>query len=193
MGDGALILVVGPSGAGKDTLIAAAAEHLAGDERFLFPRRLVTRTALPAAEVHDTITRAEFDAIMASGSYTLAWEAHGLGYVVPQDVADAVAEGQIAVCNVSRRIIPQALARFSSTAIVFVDANPAIRAARLAGRGRETIADIERRLSREGAGLPEKASVSRIDNSGSLGDGIAAFCAAIEDISQTAGRKRTTA
>ena len=43
MAQGALVLVVGPSGAGKDALIAAAREALEANTRFTFPRRVVTR------------------------------------------------------------------------------------------------------------------------------------------------------
>ena len=78
-----LVLVVGPSGAGKDTLINAAREALAGDRRFAFPRRVVTRPAVAALEDHDSVTRAEFALQEANGAYALSWEAHGLHYGLP--------------------------------------------------------------------------------------------------------------
>ncbi len=52
---GRLVVVVGPSGAGKDTLIARARVRLAGDPTIVFPLRLVTRTA-SAAEDHQIIS-----------------------------------------------------------------------------------------------------------------------------------------
>ena len=42
---GVLVLVVGPSGAGKDSLLAAAQHVLAGNTGFVFPTRDVTRPA----------------------------------------------------------------------------------------------------------------------------------------------------
>ena len=52
IGPGRLVLVVGPSGAGKDTLIAAVRQRLAADEAFLFPRRIVTR---PSSAAEDNV------------------------------------------------------------------------------------------------------------------------------------------
>ncbi len=178
-GPGRFILVVGPSGAGKDTLIAGARAQLADDDRFVFPARLVTRQSLPRAEAHVTISRADFDRMIATGDYALGWEALGLGYVVPKAVAEAVAEGKIAVCNASRRIVPDAMARYPATRVVFVDALRIIRATRLAARGRETPGEIERRLLREVPELADGVPVTRIDNSGAMAEGIAAFVAAL--------------
>jgi ribose 1,5-bisphosphokinase PhnN len=45
IGPGRLLAVVGPSGAGKDTLIARARTRLAGDPMIVFPLRIVTRAA----------------------------------------------------------------------------------------------------------------------------------------------------
>ncbi len=45
IGPGRLVLVVGPSGAGKDTLIGLAQAACAEDGTIVFPRRVVTREA----------------------------------------------------------------------------------------------------------------------------------------------------
>ena len=188
-GEGRLVLVVGPSGAGKDTLIAGARDALAADPRFVFPERLITREALPEAEAHDTISRDGFAQLMAEGRYALAWEAHGLGYVIPIDVAEAVAEGQVAVCNGSRGIVPEALARFPGTHVVHVDADRSVRAQRLMARGRETGEEIACRLARAVPDFDVDVPVTEVDNSGSVAEGIAAFTAALEQIAGAAQRE----
>lgn len=98
---GVLVLVVGPSGAGKDTLIAAAKEQFAGDVRLQFPRRLVTRPA-GLYEDHASIDAADFARLATSDGFALHWQAHGLGYGVPAAIGDALGKGAIVVCNASR-------------------------------------------------------------------------------------------
>lgn len=176
MSKGQLVLVVGPSGAGKDTLISAAKARFAGDPRFVFPKRLVTRTADRTLEDHDTISREEFDRLRANGECTLCWEAHGLGYIVPQSARDAVAAGRVVIANTSRKIVAEAVEHLPSVAVVVVTARPEVRAKRLAARGRETLADITARLTREGAPLPAGIAAVTIDNSGDLAEAVENFC-----------------
>ena len=190
---GRFVLVVGPSGAGKDTLIAGAREHLADDARFIFPERLITRDSMPEAEVHGTIGFDTFAQMMAEGRYALAWEAHGLGYVIPTEVAEQVAAGSIAICNASRRIVDAALSRYPGTHVIVVDADIEVRAARLAGRGRESAEDIAQRLAREVPPLPESASVSHVGNSGAVGDGIARFVALLDALADADEARSATA
>lgn len=179
MAKGALVLVVGPSGAGKDTLIAAAREALAGDGRFVFPRRVVTRDAVAELEDHDSIDRESFEAARRYGQFALDWQAHGLCYGLPASIDAAVAAGRIVVANVSRRVIPEALRKYDRARVMLITAAAAVRARRLAARGRESAAEVAARLKREGAPVPEGVMPVMIDNSGALELGIAAFMAAL--------------
>jgi len=133
---GRLVLVVGPSGAGKDTLIAGAREALAGDPRYVFLRRVVTRPE-GAHEAHDSLGEAEFKAAEGRGAFALAWRAHGLAYGVPAEIRTAVEQGGVAVVNVSRAIIPAARQHFPYVSVVLITAPPAVLAARIAARGRD--------------------------------------------------------
>lgn len=172
-----LVLVVGPSGAGKDTLINAARAILAGDPRFVFPRRVVTRQAVTALEDHDSVTPTEFAVQEANGAYALSWEAHGLRYGLPASIKADIAAERVVVMNGSRAMVAAAREKFPGTIALLVEASPAVRAQRLAGRGRETAAEIEARLAREvTAPLPDAV---RVDNSGDVAEGTARFLAAL--------------
>lgn len=182
MSVGALVLVVGPSGAGKDTLIGAAKAALADDERFSFPRRVVTRTAMVELEDHDSVDASEFGRQKLRGAYALDWEAHGLCYGVPAAIDAAMVAGRIVVVNTSRRVIERAIEKYPACHVLLVTARPEIRASRLAGRGRETAADIAARLQREGAPVPAGVVPTIIDNSASLDEGVGGFVAALKAI-----------
>jgi ribose 1,5-bisphosphokinase len=76
IGPGRLILVVGPSGAGKDTLLGFAKAACADDHDIVFPRRLITRQA-SASEDNEEIGADAFQRAAAAGDYAMHWEAHG--------------------------------------------------------------------------------------------------------------------
>ncbi len=147
MGSGGFVLVVGPSGAGKDTLLRLAREALAGDPRFVFPRRLVTR---PPSEHEDneTIGEAEFAEGEAAGRFALSWRAHALGYALPASSVALARDGHVVVCNVSRRVIAEARRSLPGVTVVEVTAPPDVLAARLAARGRREDGDLGARLAR---------------------------------------------
>ncbi len=69
-----LVLVVGPSGAGKDSLLQTAREAFRCDPRIGFARRVITRPADPDGENHEPVSEAEFTA----RDFALSWSAHGL-------------------------------------------------------------------------------------------------------------------
>ena len=153
-----LILVVGPSGAGKDTVLGLARQALAGNPKFRFVRRVITRPADPGGENHEPVSESEF----STRSFALSWQAHGLRYGIPSDVTHDLARGIVVVANVSRGIIAEAAEKYP-VRVIEVTASPAIRAQRLAARGRETAADVEQRLVRT-IPIPDHVAVDTVVN-----------------------------
>ncbi len=156
-----LVLVIGASGAGKDTLLDMARTALAGDARFRFVRRVITRPAKAGGEDHEPVSVAEF----AMREFALSWEAHGLHYGIPADVVSDIARGVVVVANVSRSIIAEAAGRFP-VRVIEVTAPDELLAARLAARGRETAGDIANRLARR-IPLPYGIEVATVVNDSS--------------------------
>lgn len=190
-GSGHLVLVVGPSGAGKDTLIAGARARLIDRSRFVFPARIVTRPAT-AAEAHGTSDEAAFAAAHSDGAFALSWRAHGLGYGLPASIDEYIAKGLIVVVNVSRRIIGEARARYRHVSVVLVDAPCSVRAARLAARGRETQQGIAERLSRQVENFdPQDADLS-IDNAGAVEAGVDLLAGFLEHLDKSHATTGTT-
>ena len=68
---GCFVAVVGPSGAGKDPSMDAARVALAGDARFHFVRRIITRPQMPGTEDHDSLDEAAFTKAAGEGASAL--------------------------------------------------------------------------------------------------------------------------
>jgi phosphonate metabolism protein PhnN/1,5-bisphosphokinase (PRPP-forming) len=176
---GTLFLVVGPSGAGKDTLIAAARAVLKDDPRFVFPRRYITRPPEAGGEDHVPASREAFEEARAEGAFSLDWKSHGLAYGIPRETEVALTAGRSVVVNVSRSVVDEARQRFQPAKIILVTAPVPVLAERLARRGRENAAAIAERLARAGYPAPEGPDVVVIDNGGVVEEAVAVFVAAL--------------
>jgi len=164
-GDGLLIVVVGASGVGKDSLINHARVRFAGRPGVTFVRRVVTRMAHAGAEEHDTLSAEAFAAAEEAGSFAATWQAHGLRYAIPGDVRQELARGGVAVVNGSRAALETIRDAFARVLVVHVTCDPATLSMRLASRGRESAAEQRQRLSRT-VELRLPADAVEIDNSG---------------------------
>jgi ribose 1,5-bisphosphokinase len=178
IGPGRLVVVVGPSGAGKDTLIAQARARLAHDPACVFPLRLVTRAAT-AAEDHLTISEADFAQAVSGGDFAFWWDAHGVKYALPASIEGDIRAGQTVVCNVSRGVISALRLRYARLVVVLVTAPADVLAGRLSARGRATDGDLAQRLGRNAPPLAEFAPDHVIENVGDIADGAARLVAAI--------------
>jgi ribose 1,5-bisphosphokinase len=174
-----LVLVVGPSGVGKDTLIDGARAALADNPGVVFVRRDITRPAEAGGEDHQPVSEAEFQRREAAGDYVLSWRAHGLSYGVPADILKDLAAGRRVVVNVSRGVIDEARRRLGAVRVVSVSADPEQLAERLRQRGRESEAEIADRIARAQAYGVAGPDVIALRNDGSREAGVMAMIRSI--------------
>lgn len=180
LGPGVFIPVIGPSGAGKDSLIARARHHLEGRPGFLFARRIVTRPSSPDAEDHDTLDTASFAEAEAAGTFALAWRSHGLSYGIPVSIDKTILDGGVVVANVSRGVVAAIRQRYRNTLPVLITVSRDVLAARLATRGRETADEIASRIRRNDEYGTLDADCHVVDNSGTLDEAAARFIQILE-------------
>ena len=184
IGPGALVVVVGPSGAGKDTLITLARTLCADDRRIVFPRRIVTREP-SAAEDHESISPAAFDAAARQEAFAFWWEAHDLKYALPAAIDSELAAGQTVVCNVSRGVIGALRERYAELTVVLVTAPKEVLLARLGARGRETSGDLAERVSRAAPAIDDLAPEIVIENIGDPNAGARGLAAVLRGTRQS--------
>ena len=147
IGPGRLILVVGPSGAGKDTLLGLAKAACAEDRGIVFPRRVITRQA-SASEDNEEVSLGTFQEALTRSEYAMHWEAHSHCYALSRAIDDEIRAGHTVVANVSRTIVAAMRGAYASVLVVSITAPPNVLAERLAMRGRGSDGRIEHRLHR---------------------------------------------
>ncbi|MES0872022.1 phosphonate metabolism protein/1,5-bisphosphokinase (PRPP-forming) PhnN [Pseudovibrio sp. SCP19] len=164
LGPGALVMVVGPSGAGKDTLIYGYKDRCEGNANIMFARRLITRPADAGSEPHEAVCNEEMSQLIDQGRIALSWPAHGLTYALPECVDHHITKGGIAIANGSRKALAEAVEKYEKLLVVHITAPIHVLAQRLSMRGRETAEDIEQRLRRADLSLPELPHLVEIQN-----------------------------
>jgi ribose 1,5-bisphosphokinase len=142
-----LILVVGPSGAGKDTLLNLAKAACTEDRNISFPRRVVTREA-SASEDNEQLGPDAFREALARGEFALHWEAHGHFYGLRRTIEDDLRAGRTVVINVSRTVIDAARRNHADVKVVSITAPPEVLAERIAMRARVSDGLSGQRLGR---------------------------------------------
>jgi ribose 1,5-bisphosphokinase len=179
IGPGRLVVVIGPSGAGKDTLLRLAHDHFGGVPNIVFPRRIVTREP-SAAEDNESISERDFAAAVAVGGFAFWWDAHGMKYALGVAIDDDIRAGKTVVCNVSRAVIMALRRRYAMVRVILVTAPADVLAARLAARGRTADGAIGARLARVAPTPSDLAPDVAIENVGDPESAAALLIAAID-------------
>ena len=172
-----IFAVVGPSGAGKDTLIDGV---IAARPDLRRMRRVITRPSASGGEDFEGVSDPEFQRRLTAGDFALYWQAHGLHYAIPRSQLEMPGD---AIFNGSRAALGQALGRVRDLVVVLVTAPDEVLAHRLAARGREAEHDIRARLSRAAFCLPAGITPRVVVNDGTAEVGIARLLAALQPVS----------
>jgi len=167
---GRLIAVVGPSGVGKDSVMAGLADAL---PNMHLVRRVITRAPGLGGEDYDAATNAQFASLVDEGAFAVHWQAHGLRYGIPVCVSDQLDTGTDCLVNFSRSALTEAAEIFSRFIVLNVTARPETLASRLAARARETEAEIRKRLAQANKPLPAGLNVLELSNDGPLAETVA--------------------
>ncbi len=176
MKPGRFIAVVGPSGAGKDSVMDGVCAARPDLHRV---QRVITRAAGSGGELFDAVSEQVFATRAAQGAFALHWTAHGLSYGIPTVVHHVLQGGRDALANLSRAMLSAAAEEFNDLIVLHVTAKPETRARRLSRRGRATGHDVNRRLARPDPEMPGSLTTLTIDNSGALEDSVEAALAAL--------------
>lgn len=187
---GKLIYLMGPSGAGKDSMLDAARARLEARGCGV-ARRVITRSAEAVGEDAVAVSSREFDKRLVAGEFAMSWRANGLCYGIPVEIDNWMAEGRQVLVNGSRGYLADACRRYPDLLPVLLEVSADALRSRLMSRGRESLQEIEARLARNAhftvEGVQEvDARLVRLDNSGSLEDTVAQLLQVIEAASQQA-------
>lgn len=169
---GKLIWLVGPSGSGKDSLLAALRQR--EEARMLVAHRYITRPASAGSENHIALSEHEFFTRAERQLFALSWHANNLYYGVGIEIDVWLHAGFDVVVNGSRAHLAQSKARYADALLpICLQVSPDVLRSRLEQRGRETQKEIDQRLDRAARYTPTDCLT--LNNDGSLLQSVETF------------------
>jgi ribose 1,5-bisphosphokinase len=168
----ALVYVMGPSGAGKDSVLLAARKQLSPAERVIIAHRYITRPADGGAENHVALSAGEFESRRAAGLFAFHWQAHGFRYAIGAEIELWQRAGFTVVVSGSREHFTTWQPRPADVVPVMITASSDTLRGRLAARDRENAAAMTERLQRAADYKVDDHRLVLIDNSGALADSV---------------------
>lgn len=181
---GIFFAIVGASGVGKDSILAAAKPRLESCGDFYFPTRFITRPADAGGEEHLSISNADFVQSVREDRFSLWWMAHETHYALPDDVFEKLRFNTHVIANISRRSVKETIQKFNTVEIIEITASPDTIKKRLMMRGRENEAEIMVRQLREiESDWSGNLAANSVSNDGQLAEAVDRFISIVLELS----------
>ena len=166
-----IFLVVGNSGAGKDTLIREVQKRFPTNKIAVkVPIRVITRPPSPGTEDFESVDEKTFLKLKNEGAFALDWHIYDMYYGVRKEIIEWSNQGHPVLINVSRNIIEPARKRYPGIKVIFVRVPFEITEKRLQKRGRERGEALNIRLERARKNQDPASADYVVDNSGDLAE-----------------------
>ena len=136
-----IILIVGASGVGKDSLIKEAKKEL--KEEFNFIRRYITRKP-DKNEKNYFLENSAFKLLKKNDYFVSSWEAHDNFYGISKNSI----KNRLNIISISRSKISDFEKNFEKVYVINITLNKEELKNRLIKRGRESLEEIQKRLDR---------------------------------------------
>ena len=175
-----LIYVIGPSGAGKDSVLHGLRARWIALPPAHWIRRTITRVPQAGGEEHESVSEAGFLSLQQVDAFAMAWQANGLSYGVRHSELDPLENGQCVFVNGSRAYLPQVLRQWPQATVVHITAPSDVLLQRLRARQRESVQAISDRLAR-GIDVELPMNAIRIVNDGPLTETVDMLLAALRE------------
>ena len=166
-----LIYVMGPSGAGKDSLLDWLKNKLPPQSPIHFAKRTIDRPLQALGEQHESVDPASFERLQKEKSFAMHWLANGRQYGVRHGELEPLQQQQWVLVNGSRAYLPEALRQFDGLNVLHISASADILRTRLLARQRETPEVVEARVQRAVAfSVPTSCRCVNVLNDSGLDD-----------------------
>jgi ribose 1,5-bisphosphokinase len=178
---GLLVLVVGNSGSGKDSIMKGVKEGFPSEFKSLYvTQRYITR---PSSETEDNIslTPDEFKRMSEKGQFALKWHIYGLDYGVPIEIDEWLKKGHTVLVNVSRSIVKMAREIYQNILVIFIEVPFEITFKRVKERARESGERLAERIQRAKKNQKFSDADYTVNNSGDLEIAIKEFLKYLQD------------
>lgn len=167
-----LVYVVGPSGAGKDSVLSWLRKHTPLAVKVHWARRIIDRPKFSGAgaEDHLEVDTVGFQKLLANNELAMYWHANSHHYGIHKtELLSLNDPNACVVVNGSRAHLPVAASLYPELTVVHITADIEVLRERLYARARESKEDIEDRLSRSiDLSLPVSCQLIEIKNNSSL-------------------------